>query len=428
MSGRHLTGHLAEAATSLAFKDDLTGLFNRRLLSHLFEHWWSELASEHQRMALLILDLDHFKEVNDSYGHLAGDVVLRRVAEILRQTFRGNDILIRFGGDEFVVLLPGAGREEAGVLAERARHALVTSSFTAPSAGTVIEVPVSFSLGVATFPDDGELGEVILGLADERLYLDKRVRQPEARGRSGTLRRAALLAGLGVAAVAAVVGLVMGLLPAPRPTVTVEGRAPLQSSSQWSRELALLVEIERLRFELDARVRRAEVRPQPEADRQDIEGLRTRLLQLEGQLDTGQGALALPTPDPAPPPAASPLPSGTSESASAAPTPSLTEPLTHPTPTFTTEVAPQLLRFERPSYPEVARRFGREAVVDLRVRVDATGKVVAVTAIGTPIGLGFDEAARLAAFRANYAPGTRNGDPVSMDTTLTVQFRLGDTR
>ena len=99
-----------------------------------------------------------------------------------------------------------------------------------------------------------------------------------------------------------------------------------------------------------------------------------------------------------------------------------------PTPSFTTEVAPQLLRLERPSYPEVARRFGREAMVDLRVRVDATGKVVAVAAVGPPIGLGFDEAARLAAFRAIYAPGTRNGVPVPMDTTLTVQFRLGDTR
>ena len=76
----------------------------------------------------------------------------------------------------------------------------------------------------------------------------------------------------------------------------------------------------------------------------------------------------------------------------------------------------------------MARRFGREAVVDLRVRVDAAGKVVAVTAVGTPIGLGFDEAARLAAFRAIYAPGTKNGVPVAMETTLTVQFRLGDTR
>jgi TonB family protein len=428
VSGRHLTGHLAEVAADLVFKDDLTGLFNRRLLSHLFEHWWEELAGEHQRMALLILDLDRFKEVNDSYGHLAGDVVLRRVAEILRHTFRGDDILIRFGGDEFVVLLPGAGREEAGVLAERARHALATSSFTVPSAGTQIQVPVSFSLGVASFPDDGTQGEAVLGRADERLYLDKRLRHPEARPRRWTLGRAVLLAGLAVAAAGAVVGLLMVLRPALRPTVTVEGRAPIQSSSQWSRELALLVEIERLRFELDARVRRAEVRPQPDADREDIEGLRTRLLQLEGQLDRGQEPLAPPTPGPAPGLAASPPTSGPSEEASAAPAPPPAELPSHPTPSVTTELAPQLLRCDRPSYPEVARRFGREAVVDLRVRVDATGKVVSVATVGTPIGLGFDEAARLAAFRAIYAPGTRNGVPVPMDTTLTVQFRLGDTR
>lgn len=428
VSGRHLTGHLAAAATNLAFKDDLTGLFNRRLLSHLFEHWWEELASEHQQMALLILDLDRFKAVNDTYGHLAGDVVLRRVAEILRHTFRGDDILVRFGGDEFVVLLPGAGREEAGVLAERARHALVTSSFTAPSAETVIEVPVSFSLGVASYPDDGELGEAILGRADERLYLDKRLRQPEVRERRWTPRRAVSLAGLAVVAAGAVLGLVYGLLPEPRPTLTVEDRAPSPSSSQWSRELALLVEIERLRFELDARVRRAETRPQPAADREDIAGLRRRLQMLEGQLGPEQGSPLPPTPSTTPPPIISPPPSDAPGEAPTVPAPPPAEPPTQPTSPVTTELPPQLLRFDRPAYPEVARRFGREATVDLRVRVDATGKVVAVTAVGAPIGLGFDEAARLAAFRAVYAPGTRNGVPVPMDTTLTVQFRIPDAR
>ena len=428
VSGRRLTGHLAEAATSLVFKDDLTGLFNRRLLSHLFEHRWEELATEHQRMALLILDLDRFKEVNDTHGHLAGDVVLRKIAEILRQTFRGDDILVRFGGDEFVVLLPGAGHEEAGVLGRRARNALAATSFTAPAGGALIEVPVSFSLGVASFPDDGESGEAILQRADERLYLDKRLRHAKVRERRWTLTRALLLAALAVAAGGAMMGLVIGLLPASRPTLTVEGSVPPQSSSQWSRELALLVEIERLRFELDARVKGAEAGPQPDTDREDIEGLRTRLQQLEGQLDRDQGDAAPSTASPVPPGVAATVPDVAPAATPGMPAPRPEELPSSPTPTAAMEVAPQLLRFDRPSYPEVARRFRREAVVDLRVRVDATGKVVAVATVGTPVGLGFDEAARQAAFRAIYAPGTRDGVPVPMDTTLTVQFRLGNTR
>ncbi|HPS77011.1 MAG TPA: TonB family protein [Thermoanaerobaculaceae bacterium] len=429
MDDRHLTGHLAEAAGDLAFKDDLTGLFNRRLLSHLLDHWWDEMASEHGCMALLILDLDRFKEVNDSYGHLAGDTVLRTVAETLRRTFRANDILVRFGGDEFVVLLPGAGTEEAGVLGDRARHALAASTFKAPAGDALIEVPVSFSLGVASFPDDGGLGASVLQRADERLYLDKHTRHPGTRNRRWSLGRVVGMASLAVLAMAALVGLVLELRPASQPSRTAASPTRLESSPQWSRELALLVEIERLRFELEARVKRAEDRPQPEADREDIESLRSRLEQLQGQLATGQ-------PSGAASPAPRPLPAGPhgpqSEPAAAEvptlPTPPAPEAATRTTSDATLAIPPQLLRFDRPVYPEMARRFQREAVVDLRVKVSAAGKVVAVTPLGPPLGLGFDEAARLAAFSAVYAPGTRNGVPIPMETNLTVQFRLAETR
>lgn len=429
MDDRRLTGHLAEAAGDIAFKDDLTGLFNRRLLSHLLDHWWEELASEHGCMALLILDLDRFKEVNDSYGHLAGDTVLRAVADVLRHTFRANDILVRFGGDEFVVLLPGAGPEEAGILGERARHALAASTFKAPAGDTLIEVPVSFSLGVASFPRDGGLGAAVLQRADERLYLDKRTRHPGTGNRRWTPGRVFGMASLAALAMAALVALVLALRSTSQPSRTAASPTPLESSPQWSRELALLAEIERLRFELEARVRRAEDRPQPGTDREDIESLRSRLELLQGQLATGparSAASPIPRPLPAGPPGPQSEPAATE--GPTLPTPPTPEATTRVPPDATLAFAPQLLRFDRPAYPEMARRFQREAVVDLRVTVSASGKVVAVTPLGPPLGLGFDEAARQAAFRAVYTPGTRNGVPITMETNLSVQFRLAETR
>ncbi len=90
----------------------------------------------------------------------------------------------------------------------------------------------------------------------------------------------------------------------------------------------------------------------------------------------------------------------------------------------TVVAAPRLLSHEAPQYPERGRQFRREAVVELRVTVDASGKVTRVRAVGTPIGLGFEEAARRAAFTARYLPGLRDGVPVAMDTSLNVVFRL----
>ncbi len=114
----------AEPGGELAFRDPLTGLLNRRALNLLFAERWRPLLAAHGEITLLLFDLDLFKQINDAYGHLAGDQVLRRVAELMRETFRAEDLLVRFGGDEFVAVLPGAGAEAAPPLVTRLREAL----------------------------------------------------------------------------------------------------------------------------------------------------------------------------------------------------------------------------------------------------------------------------------------------------------------
>ena len=110
--------------TDLALRDDLTGAWNRRYLRQLLEEDWAEVVASQGTVTLLVLDLDFFKEINDTHGHLAGDLVLQRASQQLRASFRAEDRLIRYGGDEFVVALFGVGAEEARILAERARTAL----------------------------------------------------------------------------------------------------------------------------------------------------------------------------------------------------------------------------------------------------------------------------------------------------------------
>ncbi len=160
----------------LAFQDDLTGLKNRRFVHRLLTSDWQSFIASHPQVSFVVIDLDGFKAVNDRYGHRAGDEVLRVVARLLHRSFREDDFVVRYGGDEFLVVLPGAGEEAAAALAVRARDAVDGHAFSESEGGHPINLPLSFSIGVATYPTHGSTGDEVIEKADRRLYQEKRQR------------------------------------------------------------------------------------------------------------------------------------------------------------------------------------------------------------------------------------------------------------
>ena len=154
----------------LAYHDQLTGLPNRTLFFDRFSQAISMAKRNGKRVALLFLDLDGFKPVNDQYGHDAGDAVLKIVADRLLSSVRAVDTVARLGGDEFAIIL---GQLE---VPEEARHAagkLLTSVAQAMSIGEGMEVGVRASIGIGIFPDNGSEMDVLLGKADRAMYLSK---------------------------------------------------------------------------------------------------------------------------------------------------------------------------------------------------------------------------------------------------------------
>ena len=153
----------------LAAVDPLTDAYNRRFgLARLREEFSRAVRAENP-LGVLMLDLDHFKAVNDTYGHLVGDRVLRAVAAASRRVLRDGDVLIRYGGEEFLVLLPGAGAEDVHQVGERIQRAVAE---TAVNDGEV-RIGVTISIGGATFRDATDSTDSLLALADEALYAAK---------------------------------------------------------------------------------------------------------------------------------------------------------------------------------------------------------------------------------------------------------------
>lgn len=161
---------LEEALTriqDLANRDSLTGLYNRRYTQELMDHHISLQGRSGRAFSLALIDLDHFKAVNDQYGHAAGDEVLKQFVTVLRDHFRRTDLVARFGGEEFVVLLPATLLSSAATCVERIRRHLEVHLLV-DRVG-----PITASFGVAMLAD-GEDSEHLLRRADQALYRSKK--------------------------------------------------------------------------------------------------------------------------------------------------------------------------------------------------------------------------------------------------------------
>lgn len=161
---------LHEALRIEATRDRLTGLLNRGAVLDALHQELHRAARGSGTTGLLLLDIDHFKRVNDTHGHLVGDAVLQEVAQRLRTTLRPYDAVGRFGGEEFVVVVPGSDASQAVVIAERIRQAIGAEPFSTGD-GATLEVTVS--IGAAIGPATPEDPVALLRAADQALYLAK---------------------------------------------------------------------------------------------------------------------------------------------------------------------------------------------------------------------------------------------------------------
>jgi two-component system, cell cycle response regulator len=159
-----------EALREQATHDGLTGLLNRSSILALLERELSRSQREAQPLSLLVVDLDRFKEINDNHGHLAGDAVLQQTAAQMKSSIRGYDALGRYGGEEFLVVLPGCSGEDAVVHAERIRKGV--AGMTALSDSLQLSVTCSIGVSFRSTPGTGD-ARALVREADEALYLAK---------------------------------------------------------------------------------------------------------------------------------------------------------------------------------------------------------------------------------------------------------------
>ncbi len=153
----------------LATTDQLTGLHNRRQLKSVFTHLAGAADRQKHSVAVVVMDLDHFKQINDRWGHHAGDAVLVHVARLLRDHLRSSDWAFRIGGEEFCLFLPMAGRDGAVNVMEALRRRIAEH----PCEIDGQNIPLSASVGVAMYPTNARAFEQLLSLADERMYRAK---------------------------------------------------------------------------------------------------------------------------------------------------------------------------------------------------------------------------------------------------------------
>lgn len=153
----------------LAIKDSLTGLAVRRYFLERLQAEVKRTAIKKGRLSLLMLDIDHFKEYNDQFGHAAGDIVLKHITHTMISMVREGDIVARYGGEEIVIMLCGRGKNEAAAEAEAIRSAIKNNPVTLRRHTANVTV----SIGVSAYPEDAAPAEALIRIADERLYKAK---------------------------------------------------------------------------------------------------------------------------------------------------------------------------------------------------------------------------------------------------------------
>jgi diguanylate cyclase (GGDEF)-like protein len=163
----------------LSTTDSLTGLSNHRSLMQRLNDEEARFARDRRIFSVLVGDVDHFKQYNDAFGHPAGDEVLKAIADIMRESTRKVDCCARYGGEEYVIILPDTAPAEALEVAEHIRARVAAKKFSGRK--------ITLSIGVAAFPEDADDAEAIIAVADEALYQAKR----EGRDRTVRARRLA---------------------------------------------------------------------------------------------------------------------------------------------------------------------------------------------------------------------------------------------
>jgi diguanylate cyclase (GGDEF)-like protein len=163
---------LLDLSNSSTWVDQLTGVSNRLYFSQRFESEIRRAQNYRQPLALFMLDIDGFKNINDTYGHPAGDVVIKKFAEIIRSNTRSTDLVCRFGGDEFLVLMTSSSKEQAHIHADKLRGIIDSTDIMVPRLDTPIRLTTSG--GLAMYPTDGQSTTELLRAADDALYEAKR--------------------------------------------------------------------------------------------------------------------------------------------------------------------------------------------------------------------------------------------------------------
>jgi diguanylate cyclase (GGDEF)-like protein len=159
-----------EQIRELVITDDLTGLHNSRHMHELLDHEFERAKRYTTPLSLVFIDLDHFKEVNDTHGHLVGSRLLTEIGRLIKENLRTVDYAARYGGDEFVLILPNTAKKGAVVVAAKLRNALRQRQFHADD-GTPFKITASF--GIASYPEDATTKRDLVSLADQAMYAVK---------------------------------------------------------------------------------------------------------------------------------------------------------------------------------------------------------------------------------------------------------------